>query len=240
MLQRSCRTVLVSCLLLSAGAVHAQDHRVLAHVFSVEDALGLVASGQNARRAIQAAFLPDQIRNGVSYAGNRARYTDADRRRLLDGLEEIAIRGHIPADARAAQREGQAIGILMMLATDPVAPGPEVSTIPQRLMRIHQQSESSFARSYALHALGDVLRTSPAQAEVIRRFLMNVATGSGDLSPMYAVEGLQNACAAGVNALRQLHEEGRTQDHQVIVTLRDLARRGFPLERRGPGVPCPQ
>lgn len=171
----------------------------------------------------------------AAFGQNLDKYTPAQRRELLDGVERLAL-GQADTGEAPERAVRTAFAILNTLALDPSIKPVERREIPGRLMRIFHQSQSRECRTLAVYSLGEILASAPTEAPAIGRILTSVASGSpgpGSVPPRAALDALLNAGEQGVPLLRWLHDEGSVQDAEVRAFLNEHARRGYPVRRKG-------
>ncbi len=219
---------------LSPGSVSAQvETHPRPPVALPGEALALLDGGRWAgqgRAIILAAFHESPIR-GEGAGGNRRFYSDADRRQLLDGVEQAAM-GNVGGDASAVRQaifEGMIV--LRTLGIDLRDTAPESEEIPSRVLRVFEETQSSTAKSVGLHLLGDLLAFRPPNSSGIADVLFNVASGRyAGLAPESGILVLLAACDAGRPTLRRLYREQVMPGGVWNVWFRDLAERDFPTE----------
>ncbi len=219
-------------LLSAATAAYTQViDRTEVRAYEPSVALELLASARPGGSTIVAAF-----------AENYAKYTDAQRQQLLDGVERIA-RGEVEGPELTIRRAiTMSFSILSAIALYPAVVAPEAREIPARLLRIYRQSDRVDAKALALMRLGDMLLLSPREAPEIIRLLEAVASAPpevGKVSPRTALDALRNAEEAGIPSLRRLYAQDLVKDPIAQMELHDLARRGFPVSPVRPG-PSPR
>lgn len=216
------------------------------------EALQALVDG-TARRTILWAFRRDLPETDMRREGHYDRYTSAQRRQLLDGLERIAIQASPRPPGNTYDPANEAVSLLKEIGLYLRDVAPEAREIPARLLRIYDRAETSIEdstrrsvmRMSALDGLAKLLALGPAESEEIIDLLWDVATGPGppeDLPVYDGVRAFLKTCDVGVPYLRRLHDEGLVQHAETAAWLRGLAERGFPVEeivRARWGEPCP-
>lgn len=212
--------VLALMLLVPCGAAA----QVGALVWPPESALVRLASGE-----------PDLVSGAgnvvtAAFGQNYARYSPAERQRLLDGVERIA-RGEAGTDELRTRRSiTEAFSILAVTALDSI-PVPEDREIPRRVLRIYRESNGSSSRAQAVYLLAQLLPRYPASRAEIETLLFEVASAPsapGRVAPISPINALLlYAGEAGIPVLRRLHEQGAVQEPGAAVFLREVAKQGY-------------
>jgi hypothetical protein len=195
---------------------------------------------RGAIRVITAAFMHDVEEGNVLKVGNYTRYTAAQRREFLDGLEAVALGTAAPDGPTRARGQRQAAMMLAAVGLGPDITAPERHEIPRRLLRVFEESRDREARQAAASWLGDLLALAPPESPRIVAALMRAARASGAearIDPSVAVQALMFGGEIGNNAMRRLHEEGGVHGESARMWLNSHARHGFPVRRRYPVAP---
>lgn len=177
---------------------------------------------------ILAAFQPDDSTRPGRVKGNYEEYTDKERDALLAGLARIASQSDVSSRSYVA-----AFALLRSLGLGPPIPTSIRQRVPAILLRFYRQNDDVLRRSMAVHLLGDLLETRPAEEPEIVALLTAIliaAPAPGQVSAENALEALINAGAAGNATLRALHAAQAIQDPMARVQLAAYARLGFPIE----------
>lgn len=192
--------------------------------------------------AITAAFKKDRkINDSGIFKGNYDRYTDAERREILDGVERIA-QGVEGDKLTVIHAKMEAFSVLSAVARDPEL--SEAYEIPDRLLRIYEHAKTDDIKGTAVWALGRVLRDSPTASPRIIELLVSlvnqpvttrqqgyhgtVQVVEGPVHPDDALDALLGACEAGVAVLRRLNaNRGAIKHDDVRARIDSLSREGF-------------
>jgi len=213
--------ILLGLLLAGAGLVPLPVSQLQAQVVveerppavPVAEALELLASGRYAGRGgmvIRAAF-HDEPLSRATRPGNRDWYTSAERRQLLQAVEQAFLgRMGRDAEARAAAR-GQAFGILMSLAENIQEVAPEAREVPGIALRVFRQTDAPpGVRGLALTLLAVILPFEPPETAEITELFKDVLRGKHGES--LASSGfsllLSAGCYSGLAIIEELYREG--------------------------------
>lgn len=181
-------------------------------VLPVAEALDLLASGRFAGRGgvvIRAAFHDEPHLRGVTRPGNRDAYTSAERRQMLQAVEQ-AFLGRMGRDGEAAQRaRSEANGVLHFLVRNIHQMAPEAREVPRLALRVFHQTEGVVVASSALSLLAAILPLEPPEAEEIREVFKDAIRGRYDKTlPSISFQHLLKACDAGLAIIEELNREG--------------------------------
>ncbi len=223
--QQRCGLVLLAALTVTPNPLAAQRRPT-----SPDTILALLASGDSDRRNGGSAGVR------AAFTRNHSLYTDAQRQRILDGLERI-VRGDIAGDELNVIRSMRtAFSALVLIALDTVAV-PEDREIPTRLLRIYREARTVRPKGLVVRRMGDLIPRyagNPVVQDMLD-LLEAVATDTwtpDKVSPAAAVDELIDAGPAALPLLRRLNDERAVKDPQARVYLREMAKRGF---RKGGG-----
>lgn len=192
-------------------------------VLPVAEALDLLASGRFAGRGgvvIRAAFHDEPHLRGVTRPGNRDAYTSAERRQMLQAVEQ-AFLGRMGRDGEAAQRaRSEANGVLHFLVRNIHQMAPEAREVPRLALRVFHQTEGVVVAASALSLLAAILPLEPPEAEEIAELFKDVVRGKRGPSLASTTFGrLLGACDAGLAIIQELNREGvrlEPPEHDVI------------------------
>ena len=183
-------------------------------VLPVAEALDLLASGRFAGRGgvvIRAAFHDEPHLRGVTRPGNRDAYTSAERRQMLQAVEQ-AFLGRMGRDGEAAQRaRSEANGVLHFLVRNIHQMAPEAREVPGIALRaFHQTDAPPVVRGLALTLLAVILPFEPPGTAEIKELFKDVLRGKHD--EYLASEGfsllLSAGCYSGLAIIEELYREG--------------------------------
>lgn len=236
----SSRVALIGALFVTftaffAGSARAQNEITLItgpiQYATVPELLARLKSGKiNVSNAITSAFEKDrQINDSTLILGNYSRYSDAERREMLDGVELIA-RGVEGDPVTVVRAKMEAFGVLSTLADDPEL--SEAYAVPDRLLRIYDHTKTDDVKRTVVWALGRALRHSPTASPRIVKLLVSlvnqpvvtrqqglhgtVQAVEGPVHPDEALDALLSACEVGVPVLRQLQANRGAIKHDVV------------------------
>jgi hypothetical protein len=211
--------ILLGLLLAGAGLVPLPASQLQAQVVveerppavPVAEALELLASGRYAGRGgmvIRAAFHDEPLPR-ATHPGNRDAYTGAERRQMLQAVEQ-AFLGRVGRDAEARrQAQMQADLFLHFLVWNIHQMAPEAREVPRIALRLFHQAEDVAVRSNALSLLAAILPLGPPEAEEIREVFKDAIRGRYDKTlPSISFRHLLKACDAGLAIIEELDREG--------------------------------
>lgn len=222
-----------------AAEAQAQGYVRRDPLITPEAALEMMRGGHpRAEQVIILAFTEWDPLGGASASGNLDRYTSAERRELLDGLEEIAIRTD-PA-AEHGNPGSSAMVLLSGLHLDPNLIAPELFT-KERMLRIHRNSSNRGIKCLALWLLAQYAAESDDQESEIIDLLASIAAEPqrvDEVNPSMALALLFDTCEKGTDAVRRLYEEGRAGNSDVRMGLVGKSMTEFAPRRGTSSIPC--
>jgi hypothetical protein len=235
------RVSLLALLLITIGGLCPPDlvaRQVERQVMTPEEVIAALRSGHAHGGYILRAFREDLVLPHRTIPGDRARFSDAQRQELLDGLE--AIGREDPALDLGTGAIAGAFSTLISIALHPdYDPPPEAAEIPGRVLRIHREAGTRGAKGLATFNLGVLLRTRPPESPEIEQLLLDQASGEDTVLALTSISALMAACEAGIPAIRRLHEEGLVRDWMNSHGVRRVAEAGYTLEAMEQEVMAP-
>jgi len=226
--------VMIGGLFCPADLVARQVER---RVVAPEDALAMLRANEGGSGYILRAFHDDVVLPQRTIPGDRARFTDAQRQVLLDGMEAIARED--PALDLASEASGRALSTLSGIALHPDYDPPEATEIPARMLRIHREAATRRSRGLATFYLGLLLRVRPPESPEIEQILLEQASGADAALALTSIQALMAACEAGIPAVRRLHEEELVRDWMNSLVVRRVAEAGYTIEAMEQEVMAP-
>jgi hypothetical protein len=218
---------LVAAALATAQQASAEA-RLQGPVFDVDSSLAMLSSGDPDR--LNSA----SIRIMRAFQMDHAAYSNADRQRLLDGMERVALGEAGTGELARTRALRVAFSMLRVIALDTFPTGEDAG-IALRVLRIYEQSPR--ARGLAVSLLADFLAHYPQYQSEIEALLFTAASTPQvpGVAPQTVIDALTRAGDPGIALLRRLHDENAVRDGNAAMYLRELARRGYP--RQGPPGP---
>jgi hypothetical protein len=163
---------------------------------------------------------------------NFDRYAPAQRRLILDGVEQVA-RGDFD---RGDQRPSADARLILRGLLGREVPGPHLTELPARLLRIyHGAADEGSLRFSTISIMAQYTCLHPNHPRVqdmlnVMAELAVAPTAPDRVFPDMAIDMLLLAGPRGVRVLQRLHDEQAVQDTRARVYLRELARKDFPRE----------